>query len=129
MKLSNNWLKCLPVLIIGIIISIITFSSCEQETGFTTELALNNDSIYVPKDTKTTRIIVFSDRSWTVIKEDSTIHWITLSKDSLERTSGKGNGSFLVNIKTNESNAIRMATLIISTENESHRLTLRQDIK
>lgn len=129
MKLPNNWIKFFPITMIIAIVAVISFTSCEPDMGFKTELALNNDSIYLPKVTKTTRVLVFSDRKWTVIKEDTTTNWITLTVDSLNTTSGSGNGSFLVNVKTNDSNLIRMATLVISTENKSHRLTFRQDIK
>lgn len=129
MKLLNNWIKFFPTVIIIVIITVTGLQSCEPDTGFTTELALNNDSIFMPKVAKITRVLVFSDRNWDVVKEDSTIEWMTLTIDSLNTTSGNGNGSFLVNVETNNSGLIRMATLIISTENKSHRLTFKQDIK
>lgn len=123
---TNKIARGFTITIIPLIITFFALIGCEPSYEFNPELALNNDSVFLPDTAITTRILVFSNTSWKVEKEDTTMHWITLTTDSLEMTSGSGNGSFLVNVTANEESALRMMTLVISTKNKLHRLTFKQ---
>lgn len=100
--------------------------SCEKSTEFTTELAMDNDTIAMPKVSKTTRARVYSNTNWKAVLENSEADWISLTDENLKEVSLSGNDYIIINTTTNETGAVRKETIIVSTKNKTHRLTIKQ---
>lgn len=114
-----------------VIVVLITFflnQSCENLTEFTTELAMDNDTIVMPKVSKITRARVYSNTNWKAVLENPEADWISLTDENLKEVSLSGNDYIIINTTTNETGAIRRETIIVSTKNKTHRLTIKQSV-
>jgi hypothetical protein len=103
--------------------------SCERNDVFSPDLALNNDTIRISRDSITSNVIVFSNTNWTVELEDpEATPWLSLSpNEQLNNYSGSGQSYFQFTAKKNGNSSIRYGTFIITTVNSKKTLVIRQN--
>lgn len=100
-----------------------TLISCTTDGTdfFDTDLALNNREIILTAEEQETRVLVFSNTTWSANKDNDATNWLTLNN-----AKGKGNGSFIVKVLSNKTLEERIAKLEISTSKKSKELYIKQ---
>ena len=108
---------------------VLLFGACEKNSDFHTDLALDNETIIVPKDSITSKVIVYSDTNWKVeLENPEMVDWLSLSPDEpVASVTGKGRDYFQFTAKTNLSGEIRYGTLVIATQSSKKTLVIRQN--
>lgn len=135
MKIINNNIKMKTnmkpksIFFILMICLLVANISCERNDVFSTDLALNNDTIRISSDSITSNVIVFSNTNWNVEMEDpEATLWLSLSSDEqLNNYSGSGQSYFQFTAKKNVNSSIRYGTFIITTVNSRKTLVIRQN--
>lgn len=109
-------------------INMAVFISCTENEVFRTNLALDNDTIHVSRNGISSKVIVYSDAKWKVeLEEPDNTTWLSLSPDEKTYTiNGKGTDYFQFTTQDNTTSVVRFGVFIISTNENSKRLVIRQ---
>lgn len=91
-----------------------------EQYKFSTDLAIDSRTVRVAADAASTRLIVYSDGSWTA-KTLQDAPWATL-----KNSSGKGKGEILVDLEDNSGNLPRGVQILIEAEGKTDTISLQQ---
>ncbi len=97
-------------------------AGCQKEewVRFSTDLALNAQTIRVADSAGTTRLQVYSDGDWKVLKEEEAA-WV-----SFDRTAGKGKGDVVVSFQSNKDQLPRAVKILISSGDKTDTVIFQQ---
>ncbi len=93
----------------------------DEATQFKTDLALNSTIVRVPEKAGTTRILVYSDKDWSVRFLDPEVAWASVAVPT-----GSGNGEFLVDFESNENQLPRSTKILIHNNAKADTVDLQQ---
>lgn len=91
-----------------------------DQVEFSTDIAINNEIVRVADAAGTSRILVFADKDWTLTTENET-SWVTFDK-----TSGNGNGEFIVTFESNKDKLPRSVNLVLSASGKTRTISFQQ---
>jgi len=110
----------MPILVC---LAMLTIEGCKKDellTRFSTDLALNANTIRLNAPATTTKIQVYADGNWTATLKDGT-DWLTLDK-----TQGQGKSYLTVTASSNEGMPARATEIYISAKNTTDTIVLQQ---
>jgi hypothetical protein len=91
-----------------------------DQVEFSTDIAINNEIVRVADAAGTSRILVFADKDWTLATENES-SWVTFDK-----TSGNGNGEFIVTYESNKDKLPRSVNLVLSASGKKRTISFQQ---
>lgn len=110
----------MPILVCLAMLTIVGCKKDELLTRFSTDLALNANTIRLNAPATTTKIQVYADGNWTATLKDGT-DWLTLDK-----TQGQGKSYLTVTASSNEGMPARATEIYISAKNTTDTIVLQQ---
>jgi all-beta uncharacterized protein len=107
------------ILCYSVIVSLL--AGCKKDDAtFNTDLAVDSRFIILNAPADTTKMVIYSDHSWTMENRDNA-SWITLKKSS-----GEGTEYAIVAVPANTSNYPRAATLLLKAAGKTDTIRLGQ---
>lgn len=122
--------KRLRVVIVPIaLLLLIVSNACEQDNEFRTDLALSNETIIIPKDRFSSKVVVYSDTDWKVeVENPESDDWLSLSpEERITSVTGSGRNYFEFTAQENLSGDFREGSFIITTQSSRKTLVIRQN--
>ncbi|MCH5717915.1 BACON domain-containing protein [Niabella hibiscisoli] len=108
-------------IILLLVAGILLLAGCQKEdTTFNTDLALDSRFIILNQPADTTKIVVYSDRNWTMENRDNA-PWVIVQKGS-----GLGTAYAIVEVPANTDDYPRAATLVFKAAGKMDTLKLGQ---
>lgn len=113
---KSGWLST----ILLIAMTIVFGCKKDDQVKFSTDIAINNEIVRVADAAGTTRILVYADNDWTLSAENES-SWVKFDK-----TSGTGNGEFIVTYESNKGNLPRAVNLTLTASGKTRTISFQQ---